>query len=131
MLPVDRNEAQIARWLSGPDHEFPEPWFDAQCFNQCEFWPIRTHAELRDETINMKHCVAAHACMIAAGTVCAVGARQGGARVATALLEIRHLVRWGLSPVLATIRGYKGATVPEIEQVTRDWLAFLAESCGR
>jgi hypothetical protein len=122
-MTFDANEPRLLLWCRGPDYDFPEPSFHAQCFGGFELWPVRTHAELRDETMNMRHCVAAAASHVAGGHLYAISVRQGGGRVATALVALTADGYCNIGNRLLSVRGYKDTLVPDIEDIVREWLA--------
>jgi hypothetical protein len=120
---VDRSEALIRAWTSGPDFgDFPA-LFHAQCFDQYEFWQVLSHAELRDETINMRCCIARAARGIAEGHLCAVSVRRDGARVASVLVALTPAGHRDVGNQAFVARGYAGKTLPAVEDVVRSWLA--------
>jgi PcfJ-like protein len=116
----------IAGEMSGPQYQFPPPWFPAQTIGAYELVPIDNTNDLWLEGKAMHHCVASYSEAALMGTLCICSIRQNGERVATVAFHIRG----NEGPAIQQIRGPRNKGVPKIKKAISRWLRTQGKQNG-
>jgi PcfJ-like protein len=121
-LSRDWHEA-VAANMSGPKHEFPEPWCPAGRSGEFDVIPITTSAELYREGNLLHHCVGSYQGLVHAGESYIYSVRRDDVRVAT--LELR---RSGRCIVIGQVRGACNVLPPkQVVLAVKSWVRSQRE----
>ena len=107
----------VANNMTGPQCQFPQPWFPAQRIEDYDLFPIENAADLYLEGKTMHHCAGTYAERARRGDCCFFSIRAQGERVATIAFS-----RGPSGPVIEQIRGHCNAVMPVVEKAIRKWL---------
>jgi PcfJ-like protein len=107
----------VAYNMTGPQCQFPPPWFPAQRIDDYDLVPIENAADLYLEGKTMHHCAGTYMQKARRGDCCFFSIQAQGERVATVAFS-----RGPSGPVIEQVRGPCNALVPAIEKAIRKWL---------
>lgn len=121
-LSADWHDA-VAANMTGPDHEFPEPWCPGGVSGGFDIVPITNSSELYREGKLLHHCAGTYAGRVRWGDCYIFSVRKDGAPLAT--LE---LVRNGAGVSISQLRGACNAEAPkELQRAVILWLRAQRE----